>query len=250
MNPVTKFLLALVIFCVPFGGCVSSETNQSSGKIEVARQLVDSKDYVKAIKMLRELRLDHPGEVTVEMLMGNACLGLGDHAAALDAFRRAVDADKNNDDARLNYGYVLILHQRFAEARKMFDEILEENTYPYVERVHVNYGLSLMEEGSCDKAVDHFKQALRSNPTMVSAYFNLGKCQMRGQDYGQAIESLMKAVNFCPGCVDPVMELAKSYYLSGKKREGVAQLETFLSKDRDPDGRKRVRELLRKMKPQ
>lgn len=241
--------LSLALLTVGFGGACASTSEEplSAGKIEVARQLVDSKDYVKAIQMLRGLQSSYPENETLEMLMGTACIGLGDYPAALLAFQKAVDINDKNQDGRLNLGYVRILLKQNAEARAEFDKILKDGSYASMERVHVNYGLSYMEEGNCVKAQDHFTEALRHNPTTVSAHFNLGKCHGRQRDYTAAIESFNKAVSFCPGCGDPALELAKTYYLAGQKKNAIASLQKLLKQTSDKATTSRAQTLLKRM---
>jgi len=243
--------LAMVLLA-PFPGCTSTKNKEkeaehqasSAGRIEMASQLVGSGEFKKAITVLYPLSKEMPQNEQVRMLLGSAYLGGGHIDAASREYRTVTLINERNYDATLNYGYTLILKKKFGEARKAFDSIFEAAMYPYMEKVHINYGLSYLEEKRCDLASKHFSQALQLDPTQVSAHFNLGKCHLISGKYKAATESLKKSVDFCPGCIEPNIELARAFYLGGQKKIAVKRLERLLAEKLDPTSEARTRKLL------
>jgi Tfp pilus assembly protein PilF len=242
-------LLALALLLT--GACQSTSTKEEGtlgAELEIARQFLSIGEYKRAVISLQELRRTYPKNSTVSSMLGNAYMGIGDFDAAADAFKTSLEHNAKNQDIRLNYAYSLIVLKRYDEARANLDEIPEFGYYPYMERVHLNYGLSYLEEKRCDLAQQKFSDSLRLDPTFATAHFNRGKCYMLQKQYTQAITSFKKASDFCPTCLPPQMEAARAYYLSGKKALAVEKLERLLRMKLDKVSFNQVSKLLNEYK--
>ena len=244
-------LAALVSLCFLMTttlGCQSSEKKEAeksvAARLELSRQLVTTSEFKQAIHFLIPIAKEDPKNSEIHMLLGLSYLGIENTDAAAEAFRKASEYDSKNLDAALNYGYALILKKQYKQARIVFDKILENGTYLYMERVHANIGLSYLEERRCNLAMPKFEEALRLDPTFVIAHFNLGKCAFRQKKYLDAVNYYKKAVDFCPGCLDPVLELARAYSYAGKKQTAVQELQRVLNGRIDTLGERRARSLL------
>ena len=220
-------LLALL-----FAGCASTpkDTPQSrneTASLELARQLVGQGEYQRAVQFLlpRSRQEDAPAEV--HSLLGISFLGLNNPNVALKSFQTALKVDGGDDDARLNMGYTLILLGKLKESRVAFDEIVKRKKYLSMEKVHLNIGLSYLQEKNCQKALTYFNNALEIDPTYSAPYFNIGKCQTSAGRLREAQASFQRAVDFCPDCSEPLLELALVSARLGEKKKALAQLESL-----------------------
>ena len=245
---------ALLLSCIVIlsGGfltaCLSSEKKEAqksvAARLELSRQLLSTAEYKQAIQFLLPIAKEDPKNPEVHMLLGLSYLGIENADAATAAFKKASELDRKNYDAALNYGYALVLKKQNKQARVVFDKILGDGTYLYMERVHANIGLSYLEEKRCDLAIPKFQEALRLDPTFVIAHFNAGKCALTLKKYSDAVVHFKKAADFCPGCLDPVLEMARAYSLSGNKKTAVEELKRVLNGRIDALGERRARLLL------
>jgi Tfp pilus assembly protein PilF len=160
--------------------------------------------------------------------LGMAYLGNGSLEAAEKSFQRIVELNDDNYDAALNLGYVLIASKKYGESRKVLEKILDDGEYVYPEKVYTNIGLSYLEQNQCAKANPYFQKSVLLDPTMSIAHFNLGKCASKSKNYKSAVSHFQKAVDFCPGCLEPVLELAKAQSFAGKKDLAIDSLERML----------------------
>jgi Flp pilus assembly protein TadD len=214
----------------------------------VGRQFFTAGQYHRAVTYLRALSKELPKNVEVQNLLGLSYLGLGNPAAAANSFSAAIAIDDDNHDAQLNLSYAYILMKEHAKARSVLQGMLDEATYPFMERVEANIGLAWMEQGDCARAKRHFDKALLLDPTQVQAHFNSGKCSLKSNDFPGAVRSFTKAADFCPGCLDPILELARARHMAGQKKEAVASLEKVLRGKIDSQGAERTKKLLNELR--
>jgi|GEM_PF-626441 len=247
-----SFLSAVSLLPMAAGvaGCQSSKEKDESvsGRLEFSKQFLASGDYRRAVQTLQAFVKENPRNAEAHNLLGLSYLGLGNAQAAANSFQTVVAIDKSNYDAGLNWSYALILVGKHENARKVLNDILDDGTYPYMERVHANMGLSYMEQNQCKLARIEFDKALLLDPTFVTAHFNSGKCSLKSKDFATAVASFRKAVDFCPGCLDPMLELARARYLVGEKKEARDSLQTLLRSRIDTASAERTRKLLQEMK--
>jgi Tfp pilus assembly protein PilF len=225
-----KFFLA-PLTCAIFGlnSCASRKDSAADkAQIEVVRQIVASGDYKKAIFFLQPLAKNEPKNEEIFSLLGLSYLGNGNTEPSIKAFERVVELNNKNYDAKLNLSYALITAKKYTESRKVLKEMLSDGEYIYPEKVHVNFGLSYLEQNNCQKATPYFEKSLILDPTMSIAHFNLGKCAMKGKNFKQAIVHFQQTVDFCPNCLEPVLELAKAQTFGGQKTLAIDSLERLL----------------------
>jgi protein O-GlcNAc transferase len=228
-NKILKNIATLTTFFGLLAGCASSkEPNKDKAQVEVARQIVASGDYKKAIVFLQPMAKSDPKNEEVLSLLGMAYLGNGNIESAEKSFQTTIKLNSKNYDAALNLGYVLIVGKKYAESRIVLEKILKDGEFAYPEKVHANIGLSFLEQNQCNKANVHLQKSILLDPTMSIAHFNLGKCATKVKNYPSAVAHFQRAVDFCPNCLEPVLELAKAQSFAGKKDMAIDSLERLL----------------------
>jgi Tfp pilus assembly protein PilF len=229
--------------------CASKQDETvNQGRIEVARQFLASGDHKRAVSYLQQMVRENSKNAELHNLLGLGYLGLGNSAAAVASFQQSLDLEDEDFDTALNLSYAFILEKKYIESRKVLTKIMKEGTYSYMERVHANFGLSWLEEGNCKAAQREFDKALLLDPTFVTAHFNSGKCWLKSNQPAKAVLSFQKAVDFCPGCVDPLLELARAKHRTGARKEAIESLERLLRTRLDRTSTDRTRQLLNELK--
>lgn len=235
------------VACKSSQGLHTESGTPGSGRLELARQFVGTGDYKKAVTFLLPMVKENPRSVDALMLLGLSYLGIGNVDAASDTYRRVVVLEDDNYDAVLNLGYTLVLKGKQRDARIQFQQILDAKEYPYMERVQTNIGLSYLQENRCDRGMPHFQEAVKLDPTFVQAYFNMGRCQLLQGQPKAAKENLLKAVDFCPECLEPALELAKAQARTGEKKAAIARIEELLRGKLDTANEARTRKILKEI---
>lgn len=232
-------LLVLMTGCLSSGPDTPESRNQQAS-LELARQMVAQGEYHRAVQFLAPRTRQTEVNSEVYMLLGLSFIGLNNPSAAKKNFEMILKRDPQNDDALLNIAYSQIQLGRFADARRLLSDILQRGRYAFPEKVHLNVGLSFLQEKKCEKANPEFLAALEIDPTFSAAYFNMGKCNLAAKRYQDARASFQKSVDFCPGCLEPQYELAAVNYRLGDRQKALSQLEAILNSKPDAALEKRV----------
>ncbi len=237
-------IISLLILQIA-AGCLSSksdtpEIRNQQASLELARQMVGQGEYQRAVHFLLPRSRAESAPLEVHMLLGLSLLGLNNPTTAMKSFKTVLAGDPSNDDARLNLGYTHILLGDYSEARKSFVEIQKRKKYAFPERVHLNIGLSYLQEKRCNLAIPEFLAALDADPTYSAPYFNLGKCHVSAGRLKDAQASFQRAVDFCPGCLEPQMELAAVAFKLGDKPKAMSQIDAILKAKPDATLQKRA----------
>jgi tetratricopeptide (TPR) repeat protein len=136
-----------------------------------------------------------PDEPDAIRLLGMAAQRLGDHAKAIESFRRVLAMCPEDADLR------------------------------------IGLGISLFERGEADEALTHFRQACKLEPDSTSAWFNLGEALGRQAHTEQAIAALRRALELDPTHLSAHLSLARAQANLGKVDAAVAGFREVLRRD-------------------
>lgn len=105
--------------------------------------------------------------------------------AAVDAYRKALEANPGAPGALVNLGTILFRQHKFRKAKEHYARaILSDPSYALA---HFNMGNLADEEGDFEAARRHYLDAVRLNPRYADAYFNLALLSERTSDILRAI---------------------------------------------------------------
>lgn len=207
----------------------------------------------------------------------------GDLTQAEALYKQAVAQDKDNPVLRMDYGDLLMLQQRFSEARQHYQAAIA--IAPKNATAHTNLGLVHEALGDLDKAKKEHQQALTIDPNHPQAHLNLGHVlEMMGLlneakeeyrksvlinmnyllgyeslaqvltktgEYKASAETYEKALSIDPGSAAIHNNLAHAYYKMGDYEKAVKELEKTLELDPGNEViRKNLAYLLEKAKGQ
>ena len=99
-------------------------------------------------------------------------------------FRKSLASDENNASAQHNYGAFLCDHGKITEGVQHFDVAAANPLYPYAAEVNLNAGVCLMKKPAPAAAEKYFREALRLNPKLSGALYQMAQISL---DSGQAL---------------------------------------------------------------
>ena len=129
-------------------------------------------------------------------------------------FRRALELDSSDSEARLSYGMMLVATGRFPDAVAQMQQA--EQLDPLSSRLESDFGRVLYRARRYDEAVRHFQRAIELDPQNHGAYGRLGDVY---QELGQLEEAL--AMHEKGGG----WGVARVYALMGRRREALNMIE-------------------------
>lgn len=101
-------------------------------------------------------------------------------------FRKALDKDSGNSSAHHNYGAFLCDRGKLDAGMRHFDAAAGDALYPYIAEVNLNAGICLMKKPAPGAAEKYFREALRINPKLPSALYEMAKISA---DSGQRLSA-------------------------------------------------------------
>lgn len=153
--------------------------------------------------------------------------------------RRALSLNKKYSEARNNLGRVLIEESKFTEAEKELQIVLDDLTYPAIDKAYVNMGLAQFNQKNYKDAKESFLHAMnvaRDN-CIANAYY--GRTFFEMKQYDKAAPALDTAIGFCQKALydEPHYYSALTYYRLGDKEKSMARFSEIVKLY--PDGKYR-----------
>src|SRR3972149_12014953 len=91
----------------------------------------------------------------------------------------------------------------------------------------------LMENGLCKEAIEAYKKAIETDPSFISAYYNLAVIYHQTQQFYYAITSLKNAIELDPGDASAFNNLGVLYFTINEFDEAKKYFEKSLSIEPD-----------------
>lgn len=139
--------------------------------------------------------------------------------------RRALTLDNKYTEARNNLARVLIEEGKFLEAEKELRLVIDDLTYPSVDKAYINLGLAQFNQKNYSQAKESFLHAINfsRNNCIANAYYGRSFFEMK--DYNSASRALDTAIGFCQRSLydEPHYYSALTYYRLGDKEKAMAR---------------------------
>ncbi|HLH42920.1 MAG TPA: M1 family aminopeptidase [Bryobacteraceae bacterium] len=138
----------------------------------------------------RLLRFDNPIRVAVAIRRGEQFVEIGEFGEALKEYQKALDVQRNSSLAHYRIGELYFLQATWQSAANEFREAINGDLEPKWTEVwsHIKLGWVLDVSGQRDRAVNEYKQALRTND-------NTSNAQEEAQKYINAPYERQRASN-------------------------------------------------------
>lgn len=165
-------------------------------KLTEASGLMTAKQFAKARAIYEELSAKYPEVTQFRPLIARTYYGEGDKAKAIEHLRAAAEKDPGNVEVQLLLGNVLIETGQADEGKRVLDAVDESKvTDP---TVYLNVGISMINEGKQAEAVTWFEKAIARFPDHPDAYYYRGISKLTLGDTAAAKTDLEKFVAMAP----------------------------------------------------
>ena len=148
-------------------------------------------------------------------------------SAALEAYKRALDADPTNPNRWITVGIVYRGIGRPATAVEYFEKAVElqpDHPVPYM-----NLGEAYNDMRQFNKAIEYIRKALTLKSNSAAAHQNLGVLYTKTGQFDKAVEHLNRASTLQPKDARTHELLAETYQDAGKNEEAIHHLERAIS---------------------
>jgi Flp pilus assembly protein TadD len=189
---------------------VVTSNSAYSVHLEKGRDLLNSGDFNGAIAELSGAASSAAKSGEAMNLLGVAYEGKGLRQRALESFKAAVQADKNNAEYLNNYGFLLFKNNDLEEAAKYLKRAAKLS--PNDPRIWNNLGLAQCRRGKFDDAFQSFAHAAGD----FYGHVNVA-AQLLAHGYAKdAIKHLEIAQKMQPNSADVLAKLVPLYEMTGR----------------------------------
>lgn len=144
--------------------------------------------------------------------------------------RRALSINSKFTEARNNLARVLIEVGKYKEAEKELKTVLDDLTYPSIDKAYINLGLAQFNQKNFVQSKESFLRAMNASrdDCVANAYY--GRSLFELKDYEAAAPALDTAIGFCQRAVydEPHYYSALTYYRLGQKEKSVARFSEII----------------------
>jgi len=184
-------------------------------------------DSEVALNRLKEVLQIDPDHALAHYQLGVLLTEQRAFGRAVPHLQAALRLDPRNVAGYLYLGEALLQLGRPEQASRQYLAILR--LQPGMAVAHYNLGNAAMRQrGGLDRAIYHYREALRSNPKYARARVNLGTALLQQGKIDEAISHYHKALQMWPQMVQAHVQLATALYARGDKPGAVAELQTAL----------------------
>lgn len=184
-------------------------TKQGPGPTLVERQLVAGERAVR----------EDPGSVKLRIQFAGVLRAAHRQTEALEEYAQVLKVEADNSQALLESGEVLAEQGALPEARQDYETLIVENdgneykrVNPTLESAYYNLGLVMLKQHDSAQAIQQEEKALKIEPTDADAWYVLGQAAIQAAQYKAAVNALQQAVLYVPmGWCEPYEQLEKAY---------------------------------------
>ncbi|OAN46636.1 hypothetical protein A6A04_05860 [Paramagnetospirillum marisnigri] len=159
---------------------------------------------------------------------GNALMGLGRPAEAVDAYQKAVTLNPQSPEAYVNLSDALVQSNRPAEAADMAVQAIIIK--PEMADAHVNFGNALLALDSPGEAVEAYIRASMIDPENALAWMNLGNAYIKLGVIDPAVDAYRRAIALSDGPIKR-LNLGSALYGAGRLAEAAQAYRDCLALD-------------------
>jgi Flp pilus assembly protein TadD len=146
---------------------------------------------------------------------------IGDYAGAISFYRRALELDPKQNQARIGLGYSLLDAGSPNEAADTFHKILDK--FPQDAAAQAGFAETLLALDQPAAAAERLRTAVALNPD-ARTYRALGVAEDLLEEFPQAVEDYQKGLALSPDDLGLRDDLGLSQVLAGDYEDGIANL--------------------------
>ena len=191
---------------------------------------------------------DHIGASTF-IEKGWSKLSLGDHGGAEAALRRSLELSPNDPQAEALLGWALMLQEKYDDALLMFQKVLMRQPQNAVARINVGY--ICLKKGIFGEAIEHLSRAIRldnDKKATLYAHFYLGLVYLERDMFEDAQIFFRKTIALGPSLIEAYFELGRAFWFNGQRDEALETWKSGVAANKFNPWGKRCAEVLETVK--
>ena len=213
-------------------GAIATSGSDYSTYLNSGRERLNAGDFNAAITELSRAASLDPKAADAMNLLGVAYEGKGLRARALESFKAAIQADKNNPEYLNNYGFLLFKNNDFEEATKYLKRAAKIS--PNDARIWNNLGLAQCRRGKFDDAFESFVRAVGE----FNGHVNIA-AQLLAHGYAKdATRHLEQAQKMQPNSTDVLARLVRVYEMTGRVSDAETARRSIIALQTSADANK------------
>lgn len=208
-------ILLLLVFAF---GCATTTTNTVPKQIyySVSQISIDHGDPDRAIE---ELMAVPSGERDSKyyIIIGKAYLMKGNYPKAIESYKKAIEKDSTNEEAKSSLAKIYIKMGKYDLAIKYLEDLIKSKNPQIKTDAKLDLGWVYLKQGKHSEAEKMFLGVLESDPGNWLANFKLGFVYYEKKDYEKAVEYYLKALSGVPSLSKSQVyyNLGLAYYKEG-----------------------------------
>lgn len=173
--------------------------------------------------------------------LGVAFAGKQEDAKAEEAWKKALQLNTANTDARMNLGILYSRQKRYGEAEKILKEASKDLTYPKAGQVAYSLAMLYLDLGRKLAAEQQLRVAVREQNYLCVAWYQLAKLQEAKDQLQDAAVSLKNSVRgTCYKNPEAHFEIAHLYLQAGDQKQAKTKLLEIIQLFPESDWAKRA----------
>jgi len=161
-------------------------THLLSGKLAFS-----AKRYTEAVDAYRKAIEADPGKVGAKVDLGVALVKLGKYKEAVAQFEAAIELAPDNASAHFDLGAVYAYLGDYSKSIEHFQKVVEKN--PEDAGAHLGLANALRNKGQHESAFEHYKTAVMLKPESTSGWLNMSTLFSTTGRHGEALRVLEDA---------------------------------------------------------
>ena len=203
---------------------------EPSAKFSLAMVYVEMGHPAWAMPVLESLAKDDVKQALYPYWLGRLDYQAQHYDAAIAYFQKAISLDPGMARAYDNLGLCYFYQNLNAKALENFAKAIElekgsahPSAWP-----HLNMAITLKFLGRNEEAEKELREAVRLNPEMAQAHYQLGTVLEAEDHTDAAITALQEAIRLDANYAEPHYELARIYRKQGKSAAAKAEVDAYL----------------------
>lgn len=231
----TIFFLALLLIT----GCASDDSSKEPSieerKAEVyynqgTSELI-AKNYQQALTNLLKAKELNSKDSKIRNNLGMSYYFRQQPKLAVTELKEAISLDEKNTDAKMNLATIYLETNNLKDAKKMYELVLQDLTYPALFRVHYNLALLNLKIGDRKSAFQELQKSIQEKEDYCPAHFKMGTLYSEEYRYQEANTSFVNSTKgTCVSNPETHFAVANSLINLNKNNEAKAKLKEIIEK--------------------
>ncbi len=189
------------------------------------------KNYQQALTNLLKAKDLDPNDSRIRTNLGMAYYFREQPDFAINELKEAISIDKKNTDAKMNLATIYMEKNKLKEAKKLYEEVLNDLTYIALHRVHYNLAILNLKIGDRKSAFEELFKSIKEKEDYCLAHYKLGELYNEEYKYKEALNSFKdSSKGTCVNNPEPHLAMANVLINLNKKAEAKLKLEYVIEK--------------------